>query len=305
VTHINRVVGENKQRIVRLEQALADRRLSELETSAARKLLETSQRVTAWETARQALQTSRDLAEGNDWSAAFRFAHQASRELDKLQSDMWREVTDASLPLVHPAAATLPLALAANLPLSFDAATPSHNLLRGGECENLSLMISAGWRQYQASPADIETYIALSPRQPHSGRFCLRMLAAAKTPDADQSVVDAPPVWVNCAPVTVQPGDRVRISGWLRIDKPIRGSYDGCVISDSVSGSALAQRFRRTDGWQPFEMIRAATRHDHLTLTISLHGLGEVWLDDLTVSVQAGSPQSATRVSQFRSIGEQ
>jgi hypothetical protein len=303
VSHINRVVGQTKQRVVQLEQLLAERRLAEVEASAARALLATDERVDAWETARQALQTSRDLSSGNDSSAAYRFADQANRELDRLEADLWREVTGGkSSPLSHPAGAALPLALLANLPqpTSFETAEVARNLLRGGACEDLSLMIAAGWRQQQDAPADIETYLALSPQQPHSGRFSLRMLAAARTPDADQSVVERAPVWINTAPVTVQPGERIYLTGWLRIDRPIRGSYDGCVISDSIGGSDLALRFRRTDGWEPFQMVRAATRHDHLTVTIGLHGLGEVWVDDLAVTVEPSGGQVVPQVSQRR-----
>jgi hypothetical protein len=305
VSHINRVVGQTRHRRVQLEQNLAHWRLSDVETSAARTLLGTERRIAAWEAARQALQTSRDLSSGNDWSAAFRFADQANRQLDWLQADMWREVEGGkSTALSHPAAATLPLALLANLPLVIpaDDAARGENLLRGGECENLSVMIEAGWRQQQLAPADVETYLALSPQQPHSGRFSLRMVATARTPDADQSVVERAPVWIHSAPVAVQPGERIYISGWLRIDRPIRGSYDGCRISDSVGGPPLALRFHRTDGWEPFQMVRTATDHDHLTVTIALHGLGEVWLDDLTVSVEPS--QLAPHVSQRRWPGE-
>ena len=292
VTHINRTVVEHKRRVVQLEQELADRLLADFETSSARQLLATPDRVETWETARLALQTSRDLAQANDLSSAFRFAHQANRELSKLQADVWRGMTaDWNCPLSHPAGATFAVAAAANLaPEAIAEHGPwSLNLLRGGDCEDLNLMIDAGWRQTQTSPSDVSTYIALSPYQPHSGRSCLRILATAKTPDADQSVVEFAPVWINSAPITLQPGQQVRITGWIRINDPIRGSLDGCVIADSVSTSPLALRFHRTDGWQRFQVIRAVTRHDHLTIMITLNGLGEVWIDDLEVAVAAAS----------------
>ncbi len=164
-------------------------------------------------------------------------------------------------PLTHPAGVSFALAAAAHIasPAQSTDGNWSLNMLRGGNCEDLNLMIKAGWRQHQSSPSDISTYIALSPHQPHSGRSCLRILASAKTPDADQSVVEFAPVWINSAPITVQRGQRVRIAGWIRIDEPLHGSLDGCMIADSISQSPLALRFHRTEGWERFEMVRAAT----------------------------------------------
>jgi hypothetical protein len=296
VSHINRTVLVSKRRVVELEQELADRLLADFETSAARKLLETAERVVTWEAARQSLQTSRDLGRANDLSSAYLFARKANRQLSKLQADVWHSITAGNAPLRHPAAASFSLATAANLSPQLIASRPkmTQNLLRGGDCEDLDLMIDAGWRQHQNSPADISTYIALSPHQPHGGQACLRILAEAKSPEADQSVVELAPVWINSAPVTVQPGQRVLISGWVRINEPIRGSLDGCVIADSISGLPLALRLTRTKGWQRFQMTRAATRHDHLTVMIRLEGLGEVWIDDLEVAVDDSRSSDTT-----------
>lgn len=291
VNHINRTVMESRRRVVELEQELAERRLAEFETDAARKLLETPERVNRWDTARQSLQASRELSRVSDMRSAYRFARQANRELSRLQADVWRGMTAGTRwPLAQPAAASFALATAVNLtPTMYADLRPwSTNLLRGGDCENLDLMIAAGWRQHQTGPDDVGTYIALSPHQPHGGQSCLRILATAKTPEADRSVVESAVVWINSAPITVEVGQRVRISGWVRVDEPIRGSWDGCLIADSISGPPLGLRLRRTQGWESFQMTRTATRSDHLTVTITLQGLGEVWLDDLEVVVDQG-----------------
>jgi hypothetical protein len=61
------------------------------------------------------------------------------------------------------------------------------------------------------------------------------------------------------------------------------------VVADSISGLPLALRWQRTRGWERFQVVRAVTRHDHLTVMIRLEGLGEVWVDDLEVSVDSGN----------------
>jgi hypothetical protein len=47
----------------------------------------------------------------------------------------------------------------------------------------------------------------------------------------------------------------------------------------------LADRIRVTDGWREFVLYRAASRDDHVTVTFALTGLGEAWLDDVTIAL--------------------
>lgn len=296
VTHINRTVAQRRERVVRLEQDLAERLLHDFETKASRTMLEKAERVEAWEAARSALRQSRQLRQASDLRSAYFFGQRARRELNRLQADVWRTaVARWPNPLLQPTGAafglaTLPSGATADLALARDWGA---NQLRGGDCENLPYMIDSGWRQFQTSPDDVITYLALSPHQPHSGQHCLRMLVSPQTREADRSVVEFAPVWVHSAPITVEPGQQVRITGWIRIDYPIRGSLDGCLVSDSISGPDLAVRYHRTDGWEPFELIRYVTRHDHLTVTFALHGLGEVKIDDVQVTIAHTDRSSA------------
>ncbi|MCA9149426.1 MAG: hypothetical protein KDA92_09015 [Planctomycetales bacterium] len=288
VTHINRNVASRKRRVVELEQQIAELLLADFETQAARRLLATHSRVEMWEAARSWLRESVELSRVNDTSSAYQFAHYARREIGRLQADVWDEAVAG-----HGGTLTLPTSASFNLATMVSPDAPqlgtgndwSDNMLRGGECENLSLMIDSGWRQFQTSPSDVTTYIALSPDRPHGGDFSLRLRATGLTKQAERSVVESGPVWVNTAPVTVQAGQQVRIEGWIRVDEPIVGSLDGCMIIDSLSGESLALRRLKTSGWEHFEILRSATHDDHLTVTIALFGLGEAWVDDLQVSL--------------------
>ncbi len=106
-------------------------------------------------------------------------------------------------------------------------------------------------------------------------------------------MLESPLLWVHSAPVTVHPGQVVKISGWVRIDQPLSAGPDGCLISDSVSGPDLALRLRKTQGWQPFQMLRSVHQNDHLSVTITLTAPGEVCLDDLQICVRPTDPQMA------------
>ncbi len=80
-------------------------------------------------------------------------------------------------------------------------------------------------------------------------------------------------------------GSLIRIQGWVHVSKPIQGSVDGLLIVDSLGGEPLAERFRETTGWRPFTLYRGAAQTGQMTLTFYLCGLGEAWLDDVTIQV--------------------
>ena len=135
----------------------------------------------------------------------------------------------------------------------------------------------------------------LSPQAAHSGRAGLSLRAVADDPENKPSVVETPPLWVTSAPVNVHEGDLVHIQGWLRIAQPITGSVDGLLVIDTLSGEALAQRVVSTDEWRQFSLFRCAPRSGPMAVTFALSGLGEAWIDDVTIQLvtRASPPQQA------------
>jgi hypothetical protein len=96
-------------------------------------------------------------------------------------------------------------------------------------------------------------------------------------------VIESPPVWLKSPPVPVEEGQLLCIQGWVLIRKPITGSVDGLLVTDSLAGDCLAERIEHTHGWEQFTLYRVAPRSGTLTLTIALSGFGEAWIDDVTV----------------------
>jgi hypothetical protein len=103
-------------------------------------------------------------------------------------------------------------------------------------------------------------------------------------------------------PVHVAAGSLIRIQGWVHVSKPIQGSVDGLLIVDSLGGEPLAERLRQTTGWRPFTLYRGASQAGPITLTVYLCGLGEAWLDDVTIQVlqPAATPPLALPEGQAR-----
>jgi len=85
--------------------------------------------------------------------------------------------------------------------------------------------------------------------------------------------------------VPVERGDLVHVTGRVRVKTaPIR-TLDGLKISDSVGGESLALSFRNAGEWEEFEMFRTPGEAMEFRIQCALHGLGEVWIDDLSVRV--------------------
>ena len=76
----------------------------------------------------------------------------------------------------------------------------------------------------------------------------------------------------------------VRITGWAKVPTALEGSVDGALIYDSLLGKAGAIRLKASQDWRPFELLRPVPESQEMTITIALHGLGEVLIDDLKVT---------------------
>lgn len=180
-----------------------------------------------------------------------------------------------------------PLTLANQLHLHglLARAPVSRNLLPGGGFESLSSLLESGWRHQQLPLAEITSAVRLSPEAPHSGSYCLELEARTLDAENKTSVVPSSPVWITSAPLMVQEGDLVEITGVARILEPLIGSVDGLQIIDTLGGPEMGLRIHEAPSWQPFRLIRAATGETQVSVTIALSGLGKAQVDDLAVRV--------------------
>ncbi len=159
----------------------------------------------------------------------------------------------------------------------------SENMLVGGGFENLPQMLENGWRHKQLPLEGITTAVRLSPESPHSGSYCLELKARSLDESSPTAIVPTAPVWITSAPLQVQAGDLVEITGLVRITEPLLGSVDGLQIIDTLGGADMAVRMHEAPTWRPFRIIRSATADAQVSVTIALSGLGEAQIDDLAV----------------------
>jgi hypothetical protein len=102
------------------------------------------------------------------------------------------------------------------------------------------------------------------------------------------------PVMFMSPAVSVDAGQIICIHGWVNVPTPINGNVDGLMVIDSISRESMADRIHQTNGWQEFAMYRVAPQSGNVSVIFALCGLGEAWIDDVTIQV-VQHPQGVTQ----------
>ena len=172
----------------------------------------------------------------------------------------------------------------------------TENKLPSGDFEDFDTMIASGWRHEQRAIPGVQSVAELHP-SPKQGQYSLRLVARADSAAAGKELSPALlskiPVTVVSPPISVHAGQVVRISGWVKLPQPVSGSLDGATLHDSLLGKTGAWKIKPSRDWQQFEILRAVPESHELTVTIALHGLGELAIDDLQVTTFALSNEVA------------
>ncbi|MBL9124690.1 MAG: hypothetical protein JNG90_13725 [Planctomycetaceae bacterium] len=240
------------------------------------------------ESARKSLAECDRLLGEKKFADAFDEVQRTTRPLRYLERAYWEtSVKPLTSPVASPLAATLSTLVAhhrwyAEASRALWMPTP----LGEGQFENLERIQRAGWRYFQHTDPTVRTWVGPSPDQPRSGQqsLCLRVTPA--NPRVAVELIESAPVWITSPAIQVAAGQTLRIRGWVRVPRPITGSIDGLMILDSLTGEALAERIRRTEGWQEFVLYRAVPHSGRFSVTFAMTGLGEAWIDDVQVEVR-------------------
>src|SRR5262249_47377971 len=133
-------------------------------------------------------------------------------------------------------------------------------------------------------PPDVNVQVEVAPGSAHSGAAALHLAATAHG-ESPPLAMEIPPVWISSPELDVSRGDLILLHGFAKVPKEITASPDGFVILDSLSGEPLSERIGATKDWHEFGLLRAAPENGRYSATFVLTGLGEVWLDDVSLHV--------------------
>jgi hypothetical protein len=166
------------------------------------------------------------------------------------------------------------------------------NRLPSGSFENTDTaqMIADGWDNQQDDIEGVRAAAELASLGRQSG-FALRLLAVPNTNAEIPVALEGIPIALTTPPLPVKAGQIVHISGRIRIQARPAASIEGVTVTESLTGSKA--RWKKTRGWETFELIREVTTDSDLRLRLTLHGLGEVLFDDL--KIVASTPASVSK----------
>jgi hypothetical protein len=287
-TSMSQRIQAMRPKAVKLQRELSALILAQVEATSQRFIGQTQLPPVAMSisAARADLARADQMLATGDMSGAYFASRNAILPLGRWKREAWvRAVTPLTSPIASPLATcfnTLPehlqfMAMIAKSPVG-------ENKLAGGDAEDLPTMLQSGWKNFQRTQTDVESSVELSPMAPFNGRSSLHLQARSTKPDAAATVIESPPLEIGTASVRLGQGDIVRIRGQVRIPTAISGSVDGLMIVDSLGGEALAERIGQTNGWREFVLYRAAPQAGEVSLNFKLTGLGEAWIDDVSIS---------------------
>ena len=219
-----------------------------------------------------------------DYVGAVRYSKSVMQNLRSLQRAHWdTAIAGLSSPLTSPHTQcfqTLPDHWSVQSVVSSHDGSAT-NLLKGGDFETEAALVS--WEHKQAKIPKISAGAELYGDSA-KGNFCLRLLATPERGEDAPEFVARSPVTMTSAPVNIQKGQIVEITGLVRVPYKIHGSFDGAMIYDSIGGKASALRWNKTEGWQRFRFLREVPYDGAFTLNFVLDGLGSMQIDDVRVS---------------------
>jgi hypothetical protein len=224
-----------------------------------------------------------------DYRSAYQEAQRAQRSVRHMMRLEWDQaVALAGSPTASPYTLcyyTLPKFWAMQDTIKHSA--PGRNLLDTGGFEGPT---DAGWTVRQTTLDNVDMHARFSKDKPREGRQCLELYIAAKPNPAEPNKPVKPPealdrtfLSVTSPAVHAAPGTLVKITGWVRVPKPISASADGALFYDSVGGEPLAVRVGEATDWRQFTLYRKMPATGEITVTLALTGLGAAQFDDIKI----------------------
>ncbi|MEX0866240.1 MAG: hypothetical protein WD030_02710 [Pirellulales bacterium] len=232
----------------------------------------------------------RSLAQ-QDYQQAYRACRTALAVIADAQNMLWNIPSQQAVAITQsPLPATLEY-LPSMVRFAADAASFQFgpNVLPAGDMEDLAALRGAGWRHFNLPQDDVRTDVELSTLGPRAGRGSLHLSVLPVDAAQPSRLIEAPPVWVTSPAVPIRAGQLVEVRGSVRVPNPIQGSVDGLLVIDSVGGPAHCLRLGHSVDWQEFSFFRRATADGAISVTFALSGIGDAWIDDVTLRPVIGS----------------
>ena len=286
---LERKAGEMAETSARISVELAELKLERVRAvDSELKTLGSSQsdapRLLA--SARDILETANQALRAKDWPSARLRAGESLQLVRLLQRRHWYDAVRKASPVSSPYTMcfqTLPDHWRMVTKLGKSPVQNGENLLPSGEFDDIDTLVAENWQHNQSDHPAVQASAELKPQGYSGSRSSLQLSAhPRKGHDVPRSLSQAPVTMVT-PPLLVRAGQLVHISGWVRVPKALTGDVDGLMIYDSLLGKAGALRVHEAQDWRQFELYREVRQSGPITVTMALHGLGEVQIDRLKI----------------------
>lgn len=236
----------------------------------------------AWADIRQA----RTMFEEYNLQEAYRRVTEAERKVATVQRQQWAQWSSQyQFPLTNPTLISYDLVpFASRLQGNLNYLRPGTNILPAGDLEDPTMVLSSGWIQVRSPQPGFDSAVEFSPQQPHGGNYSVSLRVAPDT-NGLYARPEQAPIAVRSATVQLPPDRLVLIRGWIRIPQNLSPESGGVVIHDTLGGRELGIHMTEATEWTEFSLIRATGDSDTMNLTVELNDVGQVYLDDVTVSI--------------------
>jgi hypothetical protein len=242
------------------------------------------------EDARARLRTSVEHWNNGDYRQTYQEAERCLRPLRILMRAQWEQaLRNLDSPVSSPYAVsffTLPRHWQFMRQLDQVAAAP--NVLAGGNFEGDSNQLPTSWSLQQTKLDPVEFSARIVQEEPKEGRQCLMLEIEPQNAVVPPQALERTFLACQSAPVRLQPGSLVQISGWVRIPKAIKASPDGALLYDSAGGEPLAVRLTGPLTWKRFTLYRRVPQSGVVNVTLALTGIGKVYFDDIRIEPRSG-----------------
>lgn len=225
-----------------------------------------------------------------DYRTAFRESLRAVRPVRILMRAQWESASKSLGPDAPPTASPYAVSFF-TLPKHWkfrselERCLPGGNAVPDGDFERADQLPDT-WQLRQGTPEDLEAEAQVVGLAPHDGKRCLKLevrMRAAPSKTPTPSAIEPAYLGVTSPPVSYPPGTLVRITGWVKIDKPILASPDGALLFDSAGGEPLGIRLTSPTPWKHFILYRRVPANGQVQVTAALTGIGTVFFDDLKI----------------------
>lgn len=225
-----------------------------------------------------------------DYRTAFRESQRAVRPVRILMRAQWESASKSLGPDAPPTASPYAVSFF-TLPKHWkfrselERCLPGGNAVLGGDFET-SNQLPESWQVRQGMPEDLEAEAQVTGFQPHDGKRCLKLevrMRAAPAGTPLPAAIEPTYIGVTSPPVAYPPGTLVRITGWMKIAKPIQASPDGALLFDSAGGEPLGMRIGSPTPWKQIILYRRVPANGQVQVTAALTGIGTVYFDDLKI----------------------